>query len=96
MSVVVIGLSHRTSPVELRERFAFAEAAIPGALRTLRESGVATEAAILSTCNRVEIYAATSLAPERAFAELKKKAKPVNVTVAQSAAACHGWNGVAR
>ena len=59
MSVVVIGLSHRTSPVELRERFAFGEARIPAALQLLRDSGVAEEAVILSTCNRVEIYAAT-------------------------------------
>lgn len=72
MSVVVIGLSHRTSPVELRERFAFAENEIPEALKTLRDSGIASEAAILSTCNRVEIYAATTLGAEQAFAELKK------------------------
>jgi glutamyl-tRNA reductase len=72
MNVVVIGLSHRTSPVELRERFAFADEKIPGALKALRDSGIASEAAILSTCNRVEIYAATSLAPEAAFVELKK------------------------
>jgi glutamyl-tRNA reductase len=72
MNVVVIGLSHRTSPVELRERFAFADEKIPGALQALRDSGVASEAAILSTCNRVEIYAATKLAPAAAFAELKK------------------------
>jgi glutamyl-tRNA reductase len=72
MSVVVIGLSHRTSPVELRERFAFADEKIPGALAALRASGIASEATILSTCNRVEIYTATPLAPETAFAELKK------------------------
>ncbi len=72
MNVVVIGLSHRTSPVDLRERFAFADEKIPGALQELRASGIASEAAILSTCNRVEIYAATKLAPEAAFAELKK------------------------
>ncbi len=72
MNVVVIGLSHRTSPVELRERFAFADEKIPGALQELRASGIASEAAILSTCNRVEIYAATKLAPDAAFAELKK------------------------
>jgi glutamyl-tRNA reductase len=72
MSVVVIGLSHRTSPVELRERFAFAGEKIPGALKSLRESGIASEAAILSTCNRVEIYAVTPLAADTAFAELKK------------------------
>ena len=72
MNFVVIGLSHRTSPVELRERFAFADEKIPEALKSLRESGITSEAAILSTCNRVEIYAATPLAPEKAFAELKK------------------------
>lgn len=72
MSFVVVGLSHRTSPVELRERFAFAGEKIPAALQTLRDSGVATEAAILSTCNRVEVYVATTLPAETAFAELKK------------------------
>ena len=71
MNVVVIGLSHHSSPVELRERFVFAEAKIPDALKSLCESGIADEAVILSTCNRVEIYAATSLEPARAFAELK-------------------------
>jgi glutamyl-tRNA reductase len=72
MSVVVIGLSHRSAPVELRERFAFADEKIPVALQELRAAGLATEAAILSTCNRVEIYAVTPLAPDAAFAELKK------------------------
>jgi glutamyl-tRNA reductase len=72
MNIVVIGLSHHTSPVELRERFAFADAKIPGALTLLRASGIASEAVILSTCNRVEIYTATSLEPAQAFVELKK------------------------
>jgi glutamyl-tRNA reductase len=72
MNVVVIGLSHHSSPVELRERFAFAETKIPGALKSLRDSGIAGEAVILSTCNRVEIYAATPVEPARAFAELKE------------------------
>jgi glutamyl-tRNA reductase len=71
MNVVVIGLSHHSSPVELRERFAFAGTKIPNALKSLRESGFA-EAVILSTCNRVEIYAATTLEPTVAFAELKR------------------------
>jgi glutamyl-tRNA reductase len=72
MNVVVIGLSHHSSPVELRERFAFAEARIPGALKSLRGSGVADEAVIVSTCNRVELYAATSVEPAKAFAELRE------------------------
>ena len=71
MNVIVIGLSHHSSPVELRERFAFADAEVPDALKSLRETGVADEAVILSTCNRVEIYAATPLAPDAAVIELK-------------------------
>lgn len=71
MSIVVIGLSHHSAPVELRERFAFDEAQTPQALQELRQAGIATEGVVLSTCNRVEIYAATALAPETAFGELK-------------------------
>jgi glutamyl-tRNA reductase len=70
--VVVIGLSHRSSPVMVRERFAFAEARVPVVLKQLRESQIAEEAVILSTCNRVEIYAATALEPSRAFAALRE------------------------
>src|ERR1043166_5022093 len=72
MPIVVIGLSHHSSPVTLRERFAFAEPRIPVALQLLRDSGAADEAVILSTCNRVEIYAATSLEPARAFAAVRE------------------------
>src|SRR6266478_1311534 len=71
MRIVVIGLSHHTSPVTVRERFAFAEAKVPASLELLRQSGVIEEAVILSTCNRVEIYAATSLPPAEAFSELQ-------------------------
>jgi len=70
--IIALGMSHHTSPVELRERFAFAEARIPDALKSLRDSGLADEAVILSTCNRVEIYIATRLEPAKAFEELKQ------------------------
>jgi len=71
-SVVVIGLSHRTAPVELRERFAIGEAKLGAALGALRESGLAREAVIVSTCNRVEIYLATDQDPPAAFAGLRR------------------------
>src|SRR5213594_3149861 len=71
MPILVLGLSHHSAPVTIRERFAFAEARVPAALQLLRDSGVAEEAVILSTCNRVEIYAATSLEPRPAFASLQ-------------------------
>ena len=72
MSIVVVGLSHRTSPVELRERFAFAETKVPDALQKLRSNGLASEAVILSTCNRVELYISTPNDPIQAARELKK------------------------
>jgi len=72
MNLVVLGLSHHSSPVELRERFVFAESKIPDALKSLRDSGAVAEAVILSTCNRVEIYAATPLTPDAAIHELKR------------------------
>jgi glutamyl-tRNA reductase len=72
MPVVLVGLSHRTSPVEVRERLAFAESALPGALEKLRASGLAEEAVILSTCNRVELYAASARDPAQALPALRQ------------------------
>ncbi len=60
MPVVLIGLSHHTSPVALRERFAFTESEATDALAKLRGAGLAREGVILSTCNRVELYAAVA------------------------------------
>jgi glutamyl-tRNA reductase len=72
MKFVVIGVSHHVSPVALREQFAFAEAQIPAQLKALRATGTVAEAVILSTCNRVEIYAASPLEPVQVFAALKQ------------------------
>jgi glutamyl-tRNA reductase len=54
----VVGLSHHATPVELRERLAFADDALAGAaLRFLEAAPSVTEALLVSTCNRVEIFA---------------------------------------
>jgi len=58
MPLVVAGTSHRCAPVEVREKLAFAEADAVAAAGRLRTGGVAAEAVVVSTCNRVEIYAA--------------------------------------
>jgi glutamyl-tRNA reductase len=60
MPIVVIGLSHHSSPVTVRERFAFSDTVIPETLQKLRQTGLAQEGVILSTCNRVEMYAVIS------------------------------------
>src|SRR6267142_884516 len=70
--IYVIGLSHHSSPVTIRERFAFADARVPVALSALRDSRQVEEAVILSTCNRVEIYASSTLAPKNAFETLQE------------------------
>jgi glutamyl-tRNA reductase len=72
MPLLVLGLSHHTAPVALRERFAFGEARVPAVLQLLHDTGLADEAVILSTCNRVELYAVTDAEPARAFAELRE------------------------
>ena len=55
MGIYVIGLSHHTAPVAIREQMAIAESTIPDVLTRLRSSGLAEEAVILSTCNRMEL-----------------------------------------
>lgn len=59
MHIVVIGLNHKTAPVELRERLAFNTRKIGEVFQTLREIEIIKETLVLSTCNRVEIYAVT-------------------------------------
>lgn len=58
MSLVVLGLNHRTAPIEVRERIVFDAARLPEALASLRALPGLQEALIVSTCNRTEIYAA--------------------------------------
>ena len=60
MSLVVLGLNHRTAPIEVRERIVFDAARLPEALASLRALPGLQEALIVSTCNRTEIYAASS------------------------------------
>ena len=72
MPIVVIGLSHHSSPVEVRERFAIDPKRVPDLLEDLRRSGRADEVVLLSTCNRVELYAATGGEPATAIQDLKQ------------------------
>jgi glutamyl-tRNA reductase len=60
MSIVLVGLNHKTAPVALRERLAFTDEACAEGLRALVDGEVVNEGLIVSTCNRVEVLAATS------------------------------------
>jgi glutamyl-tRNA reductase len=56
MHIAVVGLSHRTAPVEIRERLSIPEQTMEASLQQLRHDDQVLEASILSTCNRLEIY----------------------------------------
>ena len=58
MHLLLVGISHRTAPVELRERVDFQARGLQGALRALADRGSAHEAVVVSTCNRAELYVA--------------------------------------
>jgi len=70
MHISVLGLSHHSAPVELRERVAFQEEKLATALTTVRQELALPECVILSTCNRVELY---TVIPERDGHEAKLK-----------------------
>src|SRR6478736_4085213 len=58
MSIFCFALSHQTAPVDVRERFAIPESALPEALARLKTMPGLTEGLIVSTCNRTEFYVA--------------------------------------
>lgn len=60
MSIVLVGINHKTAPVEVREILAFSDEACANGLRKLVDGQVVREGLIVSTCNRVEILSATS------------------------------------
>ncbi len=60
MSIVLVGVNHKSAPVEVRERLALTEDACATGLRNLVDGDVVREGLIVSTCNRVEVLAETA------------------------------------
>ena len=71
MNIVVVGLSHKTAPVEVREKISFSSDSLPEALKTITSKNGFSEGVILSTCNRVEVVAIASHIQD-GIEELKK------------------------
>lgn len=69
MALITLGLNHQTAPVSLREQVAFAPSSLPEALRGLLGVPGVEEAALLSTCNRTELYASVADGAEQAALE---------------------------
>ncbi len=60
MDLIVVGVNHRKAPVEVRERLAFPHGRLAPAVQRLRACPGVAETVILSTCNRVEVYAVSN------------------------------------
>ena len=60
MTLILLGVSHRTAPVELRERLDFSSRDLGAAIQALALRPSAAETVVLSTCNRSEIYVVSS------------------------------------
>ncbi|MBE9568206.1 MAG: glutamyl-tRNA reductase [Proteobacteria bacterium] len=60
MSLITLGINHKTAPLDLRERLAFTPQNLPEALASLKKLDQIEEASILSTCNRTELYCVTT------------------------------------
>lgn len=71
MKVVCLGVSHQTASVEVRERFAIPESELPCVISQLLALPGVLESVVVSTCNRVEFYAATT-APLQALASIQQ------------------------
>ncbi|HAF21952.1 MAG TPA: glutamyl-tRNA reductase [Blastocatellia bacterium] len=59
MSIVLVGVNHKSAPIEVRERLAFTDEACSTGLRTLVDGEIVREGLIVSTCNRVEVLVET-------------------------------------
>src|SRR3990172_6435230 len=70
MDIILVGLSHNTAPVEIRECLSFTGEHLPAGILKLRDFEEILECVILSTCNRVEVYA-TVEKPELGVARVK-------------------------
>src|SRR5258708_6308986 len=75
IALLVIGTNHRTSPIALRDRFALVEAELSAALEGLRGAGLG-EAALIATCDRVELVTTSDDADRTAALFIELLAEP--------------------
>jgi glutamyl-tRNA reductase len=70
MEILVLGLSHKSAPIEIRERLFVPERDLPKPLEMLGEASEIAERMLVTTCNRVEVYAVTEAPVEQAAAAI--------------------------
>ena len=83
LDIVLLGLNHKTAPVELRECLAFSKNESAAAMETLQKCPAIGEVVVISTCNRVEVLIATANIPEAVEAVKTYIAEVKNLQVSQ-------------
>ena len=79
MALLAVGLNHKTAPVQIRERVAFAPEQLPDTLRSLASQANISEAAILSTCNRTEMLCCVDTADSAVIIEWLREHREFSV-----------------
>jgi glutamyl-tRNA reductase len=97
MAILAYGINYRTAPIDVRERVAFPEEALPAALEDAMSSipGV-SEVAIISTCNRTELIVSAATDAEESVARWLASYRPVSMSELTSMAYCHWDQDAAR
>ncbi len=80
MTLVALGINHKTAPLNVREKVAFSPEQLPAALQDLIELSTLKEAALLSTCNRMELYLHVAETDINSVFEWLKSHKSLNDT----------------
>ncbi|MBM4207676.1 MAG: glutamyl-tRNA reductase [Gammaproteobacteria bacterium] len=78
MTLLAVGVNHHTAPLAIRERLAFPADSLTLALKDLRQVRDISEVAILSTCNRTELYCTADTTDEQSLIEWVANAKNLN------------------
>lgn len=89
MSVITLGLSHHTAPVEARGRLAFTDSEVPAALTRLKGLTGVREAAILSTCNRTEIVTVADIEDEPRLKDWWRRERQVELSLVEQHSFVH-------
>ena len=89
-----LGISHKTAPLELRERLALTEGRAAGVLSDLRESDQVSEAAAISTCNRTELYLVVSDAVEAENVALTALSRQAGIRPTELVESLYSYRGI--
>lgn len=89
-SLITLGINHKTAPLDLRERLAFTPQSLPEALNSLHRLEGVEEAAIVSTCNRTELYCSVNTNDDSSLVDWFSKYHGIDASILSDHLYIHG------